>query len=127
MKNILISLCLLTALPAAANSSVDADLLARYRAEAGKPFSSAQGEKLFRARHGELSCTSCHSDNAKAVGKHASTGKAIEPLAPVANPTRLSDPVKIEKWFKRNCNDVLKRACTAQEKGDFVTYLLSIK
>ncbi len=127
MKRLLISLALLTALPAAANSSPSADLLAGYRAEAGKPFSAAQGEQLFRARHGEMSCTSCHTDNAKAAGKHASTGKAIEALAPVANPARLSDPAKVEKWFKRNCNDVLKRACTVQEKGDFVTYLLSIK
>lgn len=127
MKISLLFLALLTALPVAANSSVSADLLAGYKSEAGKPFSAAQGEQLFRARHGEMSCTSCHTDNPKATGKHASTGKAIEPLAPAANPKRLSDPAKVEKWFKRNCNDVLKRACTAQEKGDFVTYLLSIK
>jgi hypothetical protein len=127
MNKVLFSFVLLTSLPAAAASSVSADLLAGYRADAGKPFSATAGEKLFRARHGDMSCTSCHTDNAKAAGKHAQTGKLIEALAPVANPARLSDPAKVEKWFKRNCNDVLKRACTAQEKGDFVTYLLSIK
>ena len=37
------------AMPASANS-VSADLLAAYRAEAGKPLSAAQGEQLFRAR-----------------------------------------------------------------------------
>jgi len=127
MNKLLLSFALLTALQAAADSSVSANLLAGYRADAGKDFTAARGEQLFRARHGENSCTSCHTDNAKAAGKHAQTGKLIEPLAPVVNPARLSDPAKVEKWFKRNCNDVLKRACTAQEKGDFMTYLLSIK
>jgi len=126
MNKLLLCLVLLSAIPASANS-VSADLLAAYRAEAGKPLSAAQGEHLFRARHGEMGCTSCHTDNAKSIGKHAKTGKSIEPLAPIANPARLSDQAKVEKWFRRNCNDVLKRACTAQEKGDFVAYLLSIK
>jgi hypothetical protein len=121
------ALALIITLPNAASADSGADLLAGYRAETGKPFSATNGEHLFRARHGEMSCTSCHTDNAKAAGKHVKTGKLIEPLAPVANPQRLSDPAKVEKWFKRNCNDVLQRACSAQEKGDFVTYLRSIK
>ncbi|OYY95275.1 MAG: hypothetical protein B7Y41_01855 [Hydrogenophilales bacterium 28-61-23] len=127
MKKLLFSLALLATPPVLAAAGVSAELLAGYRAEAAKPFSAAQGEQLFRARHGDIGCTSCHTDNAKSAGKHAQTGKSIEPLAPAANPKRLSDPAKVEKWFKRNCNDVLKRACTAQEKGDFVTYLVSIK
>jgi len=126
-RSLIISILLLPALPAIANSNVSADLLASYRADSGKDFTAARGEQLFRARHGDTSCTSCHTDNAKATGKHAQTGKLLEPLAPVANPARLTDPAKVEKWFKRNCNDVLKRTCTAQEKGDFMTYLLSIK
>jgi hypothetical protein len=126
-RSLTISILVLTALPAIANSMTSADLLASYRADSGKDFTAARGEQLFRAQHGDTSCTSCHTDNAKSSGKHAQTGKLIKPLAPVANPARLTDPEKVEKWFKRNCNDVLKRACTAQEKGDFVTYLLSIK
>ena len=126
-RSLIISILLLPALPAIANNNVSADLLASYRADSGKDFTAARGEQLFRARHGDTSCTSCHTDNAKSVGKHAQTGKLLEPLAPIANPARLTDPAKVEKWFKRNCNDVLKRTCTAQEKGDFITYLLSIK
>ena len=38
-----------------------------------------------------------------------------------------SDAAKVEKWFKRNCGDVLNRACTALEKGDFLTYVLSVR
>ncbi len=126
MNNLLLYLVLLAAAPASA-ASAGTDLLAGYRAEAARPFSAAQGERLFRARNGDKACTACHTEDAKAVGKHAVTGKPIEPLAPVANPARLSDQAKVEKWFRRNCNDVLKRACNAQEKGDFVTYLLSLK
>ena len=44
-----------------------------------------------------------------------------------ANKARFTDTPTVEKWFKRNCQDVLERECTAQEKGDFMTYVLSIK
>ena len=47
------------------------------------------------------------------------------PLAPAANPKRFSQPASVEKWFKRNCNDVLKRLCTAQEKGDVLAWLMT--
>ena len=53
--------------------------------------------------------------------------KKIEPLTPVANALRFTDPAKVEKCFKRICNDVLSRACTTQEKGDFLAYVLSVK
>lgn len=90
--------------------------------------SVARGEQFFKTRHGnEWSCSSCHTDNPAAPGKHAKTGKVIEPLAPSANAERFTNPKKVEKWFKRNCNDVLGHACTAQEKGDVLAYLLSIK
>jgi len=91
-------------------------------------FSATRGENFFKTRHGnEWSCTSCHTENPTAYGKHAKTEKAIEALAPSANAERFTNPKKVEKWFKRNCNDVLDRACTAQEKGDVLAYLLSVK
>lgn len=91
-------------------------------------FSAARGESFFRSKHGnDWSCSSCHTDNPAATGKHAKTGKIIQPLAPAANAERFSDQKKVDKWFKRNCNDVLDRVCTAQEKGDFLTYLLGFK
>ena len=91
-------------------------------------FSAARGETFFKAKQGnDLSCASCHTDNPAAPGKHAKTGKAIDPIAPSANAQRFTDPAKVNKWFKRNCNDVLSRACTPQEQGDFLTYLLSVK
>lgn len=91
-------------------------------------FSAARGEQFFKAKHGkEWSCASCHTDNPAAPGKHANSGKDIQPLAPSANAERFTDMAKVEKWFKRNCNDVLGRVCTAQEKGDVLSYLLTVK
>jgi hypothetical protein len=91
-------------------------------------FSAARGEQFFKTTHGnELRCAACHTENPAAMGKHAKTGKPIEPMAPAANAERFTDPAKVEKWFKRNCNDVLDRPCTPQEKGDFLTYLLSVR
>lgn len=91
-------------------------------------FSARRGERLFKTTHGgEWSCASCHTDNPLFPGKHARTGKSIAPLAPGANAERFTDLAKIEKWFKRNCNDVLARACTPVEKGDILTWLTSLK
>lgn len=114
------------------------DLLQSYAVQAKQEnpqfqaFSAARGEQLYHAKRTHssgktLSCASCHTDNPKSAGRHEKTGKAIQPLAPIANRDRFADSAKVEKWFKRNCRDVLERACSAQEKGDFVTYLLSIK
>ena len=91
-------------------------------------FSAERGERFFKQTHGnELSCASCHTENPAAEGKHAKTGKVIKALAPAANAERFTDAAKVEKWFKRNCNDVLDRVCTPQEKGDVLAYLLTIK
>jgi hypothetical protein len=53
------------------------------------------------------------------------TAKTIEPLSPKANPKRLTDVKKIEKWLKRNFNDVYNREGTPKEKGDVITYIMS--
>ena len=93
-----------------------------------REFSAARGEAFFRTKHAnDWSCASCHTDNPAAPGKHARTGKAIDPLAPSANAERFTSPKKVAKWFRRNCNDVLDRVCTPQEKGDVLAYLLAVK
>lgn len=100
---------------------------AKQESPAFKDFSAAAGQKFYNAKTGELACASCHTDSPLALGKHAKTGKEIQPLAPAVNAKRFTDAANVEKWFKRNCNDVLARACTAQEKGDFMAYVLSVK
>ncbi len=106
-------------------------MLAMYQDQSGAQGSAARGEKFFFAKrahsNGEtVSCTTCHTDNPKATGK-TRANKAIEPIAPIANKERFTDPAKVEKWFKRNCKDVLERACTEQEKADFIAFMLSVK
>ncbi|HEY7680209.1 MAG TPA: DUF1924 domain-containing protein [Terriglobia bacterium] len=97
-----------------------------------KEFSASAGEKFYRAsvKHSsgrEISCATCHTDNPRNAGKHYKTSKEIPPLAPSVNKERFADSAKVEKWFRRNCQDVLERACTPQEKGDFIAYILSVK
>jgi hypothetical protein len=60
-------------------------------------------------------------------GLHVVTSKPIAPMAPAFNAERFTDAVKSEKWFRRNCKDVLKRECTDAEKADVLAYLLSLK
>lgn len=91
-------------------------------------FSADRGRQFFSATHGkDWSCATCHTANPAAAGKHATTSKAIAPLAPSANPERFTSADKADKWFKRNCNDVAGRACTAQEKGDILAFLLATR
>ncbi|GAB0056811.1 hypothetical protein SIID45300_01123 [Candidatus Magnetaquicoccaceae bacterium FCR-1] len=109
------------------------EILAGYRAEGAQPFEAERGRTLFAKQgvpgeDGRVTrCTSCHTEDPRQAGKHLKTGKTIEPLAPVANRERLSDPAKVEKWFGRNCKETLGRPCSVQEKGDFITWLLSVR
>lgn len=114
-----------------AQAETPRDFLGRYEAEARRSnpafaASAQRGEKFFKTVQEEWSCASCHSDNPAATGKHARTSKPIEPLAPAANPERFARADKVEKWFKRNCKDVLGRTCTPAEKGDVLAYLMTV-
>lgn len=91
-------------------------------------FSATRGEQFFKSTHAnDWSCSTCHTQNPAVSGKHAKTNKVIQPMAPAANAERFTDQARVDKWFKRNCNDVLDRTCTPLEKGDVLTYLLSLK
>lgn len=118
--------CLLAA--SAAGAATPPQLLAGYAAQAGAPPVSARGQQFFTTSHGrDWSCSSCHGPVPVQSGKHAATGKAIGALAPAFNPERFTDPAKAEKWFRRNCNDVVGRECTAAEKADVLGWLLTLK
>jgi uncharacterized membrane protein len=99
-----------------------------YVAQSGQPAQAARGQAFFTAQHGkDWSCASCHTAKPVVDGKHAGTGKLITPMAPAANAQRFTDAAKTEKWFRRNCNDVLGRECSAGEKADVLGWLLSLK
>jgi cytochrome c peroxidase len=115
-------------IPATAPAAEPAQLLAGYSAQAGAPPVAERGRQLFTSRHGrEWSCATCHGVPPTQPGRHASTGRTIAPMAPAFNPERFTDPVKTEKWFRRNCNDVIGRECSAAEKADVLAWLLTLK
>ena len=100
---------------------------ARQESSGFSGFSAQRGAAFFKATHGnEWSCASCHMQNPTVTGRHARTNKEISPLAPTANVERFTNPAKVEKWFRRNCNDVVGRECSAAEKGDVLAYLMSL-
>ena len=121
-------LCLALGGAAVAADTSATEQLQRWTAEAKAPGSADKGKVFFSAKHGgEWSCASCHNAPPTTEGKHATTGKPIAPLAPGFNPKAFTDTAKVDKWFRRNCKDVLSRECTAPEKADVMAYLLSLK
>jgi hypothetical protein len=127
MKHLLIALTLFTTSNAyAADNAVDT-LLAEYETAGGKDFSVEAGQTLwlqtFDTDGQQRSCGTCHGDDLQESGKHARTGKVIEPLAPSVNDKRLTDIKHIKKWLLRNCKWTLGRECEPQEKGDLLVFL----
>jgi hypothetical protein len=90
---------------------------------------AAAGKRAWTEEHtppdatGPRSCSTCHTADLTKTGKHATTGKPIEPMAVSVNPKRLTDPAKVEKWFGRNCRWTLGRDCTPAEKSDFLAFI----
>lgn len=92
-------------------------------AEAGRAFYT----KKLIVDGKDISCSACHTDNPANPGKHNETGKTIQPMAPAVNPKRFSDVNKSEKGFTKHCRDLYKNDCSAEDKGNFIKYLLTIK
>jgi len=116
-------------------------------------FSAERGHEFYLSKHalkgvGAVSCASCHrkdpreqvrahkvdilcrachviNDQEHPTPKEAKL-RYIEPFAPNANVERFSDAQHVEKFFKLNCMMVLKRECTAVEKGDLIAWLLTV-
>lgn len=91
-------------------------------------FSAERGRAFWSARHQggkdrTPSCAACHGQTPRETGR-TRAGKPIEPMAASLTPERFTDPAKVAKWFQRNCEGVLGRACTAREQGDFLAYVL---
>lgn len=128
MRKIVIAGALLFPLAVYATSALDT-LFGEYTQAGAKDFSAETGKAFFYQERkdeatGEMrACTTCHHTDLTKEGKQASTGKVIKPLAPSANPQRLTDLAEINKWLKRNCKWTVGRECTAQEKGDILTFL----
>lgn len=92
-------------------------------ADAGKAFFNRE----LTIRGKQIACASCHTTNPANPGKHIVTKKPIKPLAPSANPERFTDVAKVEKNFEKHCLEIIGRDCTAQEKGNYIAYMLTVK
>jgi hypothetical protein len=111
------------------------ELLAKYAIAAKDTsarfagFSATRGKTLHTqsfsgSKTDTPSCTTCHGNDPRTPGR-GQTGKIIEPVAISVTPLRYANPEKVEKWFKRNCTEVLGRECTPLEKGDWLAYMIS--
>lgn len=133
-KTLLVMLGLMVPLSAQAADGARQEILDGLAAQARQEnpafggFSAPRGEALFRTRWGggderTPSCTACHTENPTQAGRNAKTGRAIDPVAVSVNSKRFTDLEKVEKQFTRDCKSVLGRPCTAQEKGDYITFM----
>jgi cytochrome c peroxidase len=117
-------------LASAAWCATPAELLAGYQAQAGKPASAERGKAFFGKNFGQQmgwSCSSCHTEDPTRQGKDDVSEKPIDPMAPAFNPKRFTDKTKVENAFRLNCKDVVGRECTALEKADLLSWLLTLK
>lgn len=124
----------LLAAPLSALAVTPQQMLSAYAAEAARTQpgftpSAERGRQFFLQRHKVSektpACSTCHTEDPRNAGSHAITSKPIEPLAPAANAERFTGEAKTEKWFRRNCTEVIGRECTPAEKADFIKFLLS--
>lgn len=122
----------LLAASAAAGAATPRQIMDAYTEEAVRqaPAYKPSGErgavlysKRFAISEKMPACAACHTETPVQAGRHAVTGKAIKPLAPRAEAARFTDAAKTEKWFRRNCSEVLGRECSAAEKADFIQFL----
>jgi len=132
MKKLVAAACALSMLlsPLACATPESDALLQKYQSKgAGKadPVKGKQNwERIVETDGEQMSCAnSCHNSDFAKDGKHHKTGKVIRPMSMKVNPERYTNIKKMEKWFKRNCNDAWGRDCTAQEKADFLAFMLA--
>lgn len=122
------ALFLLHAAPALGDDVVTT-ILKQYEKQGASAFNASAAQSMWTREFVDAKtsekrrCSTCHTEDLRRPGKQAVTGKVIEPLAPSANPKRLTDPEHIEKWFLRNCKWTIGRECTPQEKGDFLVMI----
>jgi hypothetical protein len=87
----------------------------------------ADPRKTSEAHRDQIPCRACHVVFSGQPEGHRPTRREVRPMAPSANPDRFTNEWRTEYWFGYNCKLLLARECTAQEKGDFITWLLSIR
>jgi hypothetical protein len=123
LAKFVLAMILLAALGNTTAAGTQVTQLQLYRDQGIDQTDQARGRQLWYSVVDGRGCTSCHGNNPAATGKHAKTGKTIEPMALSVSPARYQDGKKLEKWFLRNCKWTLGRQCSLQEKADLLTWL----
>lgn len=113
-------------------AKAEASKNAKGKPFAAEEFSAENGRQIYlMSRNWEgdemPACAACHTDDPKKEGTHNQSKKPIKPLAPAVSPERFTSVEKVEKNFSKHCRDLYSRDCTSMEKGNFLTYLLSVK
>lgn len=124
----LLAAALLLGVASTALADTPANILAKYEKQAGAKGNPERGKTLFNQDFKQVlgwSCSSCHTPDPTQRGTDQLKEKPLAPLAPAANPKRITDPEKVENAFTLNCVDVVGRKCTAQEKADVLAWLIS--
>jgi len=104
-------------------------LMESYQSQGIISGNAQRGEQFWnkkftgKAPFTERSCNLCHTENLTNKGKHARTGKILEPLAPSVNKNSFSNIKKIKKWFKRNCKWTTGTECSTQTKADILAFI----
>ncbi len=112
-----------------AQPTTAAQLLADYSAQVGAAASAARGQAFFNRSFGRDfdNCAACHGAVPNRPGKDLVSEKPIAAMAPAAAPaTRFADKAKTEYLWRLNCRDVVGRECSAQEKADVMSWLVSL-
>lgn len=124
----LLAVALLLGAAGSALADTPAAILAKYEKLAGAKGDPERGKAFFTQDFKQTlgwTCSSCHTAEPTLRGTDQLKEKSLAPLAPAANPKRLTDPAKVENAFTLNCVDVVGRKCTPQEKADVLAWLIS--
>jgi hypothetical protein len=87
----------------------------------------ADPRKFTVAHIDQVPCRACHVTLHKGARGRSAIKREIRPLAPLVNPDRFTNEWQVEFWFDWNCELLLRRQCTPLEKGDFITWLMTIE
>ncbi len=132
MKNtkiFLIAISLATMFAVSAEAGPRDDIVAGFMAQGATTADPAKGQAMYNANYGTgkvetPKCQSCHGATPQQAGE-TRTAKPIDPMAVSKAPDRFTDKKKVDKWFLRNCKGVIGRECTAQEKVDFISFMMT--
>ena len=87
----------------------------------------ADPRKATVAHQEQIPCRACHVTLHKPSAGRSMTIREVQPFAPSEYPDRFTNEWKVEAWFGWNCKLLLKRECTSLEKGDLITWLMTIE